>query len=99
MNKEEAKKLPKYKQNPLLQGLPDYLKDPANFKKVQKALFDVLQSSHSHSEIIDWHECFPCQQRVRDHKEMMLKLGFKSPAQYSEWQKVMDTIKRRVPLR
>ena len=98
---EQAKQLPTYIPNPLLAGLPDYLKDTANYQKVQKALFDILQSHHSHAEQIDFFKCFHCQIKVTDHKDLMLKFGFKSPAQYLEWKKTMNIIinKKRTPLR
>ena len=91
-------KFPKYTPNPLLKDLPDYVKDSANFDKIQTQLYASLQSPHSHAEVIDWHKCFDCMQRVADHKNMMIKFGFKTPAMYLEWKKVMSVIKRRVPL-
>lgn len=101
MTPKEAKQLPIYTPNPLLAELPDYLKDPANFKKIQRALLDTLATSHSHSEVIDFTKCFHCQVKVQDLAEMKNKLGFRSAAQYLEWKKTHELIitKRRVPLR
>ena len=90
---------PKYVPNPIFDGLPKYLKDPKNYKKIQKALLETLASTHSHGELIEWHACTPCQRKVRDHADMVRKLGFTSPAQYYAWKKVQEEIKRRQPLR
>lgn len=92
MKKEDAKKLPKYKVNPVLEGLPEYLKDPKNYRKIRKALLEELASSHSHSDILEWSGCFNCQQKAMNQEAMKRKLGFKSPAQYLAWRKIMEKI-------
>lgn len=82
------KKLP----NPLLVGLPKHLKDPENYIKVQKALLETLAGRHSHGELIEWGNCITCQSKLEEHGLLMKRLGFKSPAQYMEWQKVMRIV-------
>ena len=103
MKKEEAKNLPKYKANALLKGLPTYLKDPANYDKVRRALLDTLASKHSHSELGGWAKCPPCMKRVNEHKMMMVKRGFKTPAHYMVWKRIMHIMTgkntKRVPLK
>jgi hypothetical protein len=106
MSDSELKKLPKQvplsKGQLLLQGLPDYLKDPANYMKIQKAILDAGATKHSHSEMILWAECKSCQKKQWDRKETMHHLGFKSGAQYLAWKKIMDTmidVTKRVKLR
>lgn len=84
--------------DPLLAGLPEYLKDLANYEKVQRALLETLATKHSHGDLATWAACFPCQRRMRDHAEMVRKLGFTSPAQYYAWHRIHRTIQRRVPL-
>lgn len=83
----------------VLAGLPEYLKDPANYRKVKKALYETLATTHSHSDILEWGTCVKCQIKLKDHADMVHKLGFKSPAQYLAWQKVHETLEKRVPLR
>ena len=97
MNQEKAKKLPKYIGNPLLKDMPQYLKDPKNFKKIQRELLETLSTRHSHSEIIDFAECFDCQQKVKDHAKLMRK-HFTSPQQYMEWQKVHTQMNKTLEL-
>ena len=101
MTPEEAKKLPKKLTEPITKSLPAYLKDPANYEKIQKALLETLASGHSHSEVIGWHKCRGCQRRVENHKMMMQKLGFKSPAQYYAWKNIMEILikDKRTPIR
>lgn len=79
---------PKQTANPILAGLPEHLKDPENYEKIRRALLETLASPHSHSDILAWYDCKNCKSKIRDHRLMMQKLGFQSPAQYMEWQKV-----------
>ena len=78
-------KLPKYK-NPL-QNLPKHLQEQENYKPIQKKLIGILQSTHSHAEIMDWFVCFPCMQRYQKYKEEKQKLGFRSTGQFMKWEK------------
>ena len=77
---------------PLTASLPAYLKDPANYKRVQKELLDAGATRHSHGEMVEWAGCVPCQRKLRDRVEMMKKLGFKSPAQYMAWYRTHEQI-------
>lgn len=101
--KEEEKvvipDLPKVLKPPILAGLPEYLKDPANYQKIRAALYEVIASTCSHSEVIEWSACSKCQKKVRDHADMVRKLGFTSPAQYFAWRKVHEVMDKRVKLR
>lgn len=81
-----------YQPNPIFNGMPAYLKDPANYEKIQKALYDAGGSTCSHSELIEWTACKKCQQKQWNRSEMMQKLGFTSGTQYILWKKTMDYI-------
>lgn len=83
----------------VLAGLPEYLKDPANYEKIQRALLETLASKHSHGEMVEWANCVPCQKKLQDHRIMMQTLGFASPQQYRAWVKVHNKILERVRLR
>lgn len=80
-------------------GMPEYLKDPANFERIQRAIFEAGASTCGHSELIEWSGCWKCQMKQKDRSEMIQRLGFRSPAQYLAWVKVHTVIKERVPLR
>lgn len=88
----------KPKLNPLMASLPDYLKDPANYEKVQKTVIQALQGKHSHGEVVEWAGCAECQRRFRERRHVLKSLGFKNPAQYKAWTLIHKTIKERVPL-
>ena len=90
---------PKANKVHVLAGLPEYLKDPANYKKIRKALLETLATTHSHSDILAWGSCVPCQHKIHDHAEMVRKLGFLSPAQYYAWRKVSEEVEKRTKLR
>jgi len=103
MTPEEAKKnLPKAskvpKLHPMLKALPDFLKDPANYHRILKAILDVGATRHSHGEVGDWAKCQTCQAKERDRLMFMRKLGFQSAAQFKAWQSVHEEIRRRDPL-
>jgi predicted RNA-binding Zn-ribbon protein involved in translation (DUF1610 family) len=85
------------KVNPL-DGLPEYLKDPKNYMKVQKALLDTMRCPKAHGEVTDVFKCPKCTENMLVRKELMRKFGFKSPNQYMAWKKTHEDIKRSVPL-
>lgn len=85
--------------HPLIAILPAYLKDPANYEKIQKVIFESFAGKHSHEEVIDWASCADCQKRFANRSFVLKKLGFKNPAQYMIWKKIHEHIKARVKLR
>lgn len=76
----------------VLHGLPQYLKDPAIYPKIHKLLIEELATTHSHGELINYAKCVACQKKFYGRAEMIKKLGFKSTAQFFQWQKIMDVI-------
>ncbi len=98
MNDITPQAFPKAKLHPILASLPEYLKDPANFDKIQRAILDAGATKHSHGEVVDWAGCTYCQGKEWDRKEMIQRLGFTSGAQYMAWKKIHTTIKDRYPL-
>lgn len=93
MNKPNPKKFKKGTVHPLLKDLSDFVKDHANYETIQLSLLDTLASRHSHGEVTEWANCFDCQQKVKDHKNLMIKLGFKDSATYMAWRAVHEAIK------
>lgn len=87
------------KPHPLVASMPPHLKDPKNYRKIQKYIVESLAGTHSHGEVVDWAKCPSCQRRFRNRGDVLEKLGFKSPAQYMIWQKIHHEIKRRDRLR
>ena len=84
---------PKARGNPIFANLPVHLKDPKNFKKIQKLLVKELRvCKKSHSEISEYAMCVTCQRAFRNKGMAMKKLGFASAAQYMAWVKVHTKI-------
>lgn len=76
----------------ILKSLPPYLKDPKNYKKVQKFILESLAGTHSHGEVIEWAACPGCQRRFNERRHVLWDLGFRSIPQYMLWQRVHQTI-------
>ena len=98
MNKEEAKKLPKKINNSLVDTLSPYLKDPANYEEVQRQVVASVQTTCSHSDLLEYSKCPRCTEKMLERRKLLKKLGFKNPRQYMEWRKIHHEIKRRFPL-
>lgn len=86
------------KVDPMLSTLPDYVKDPRNFYKIQKALLETMVCHSSHSEPMDVFKCSKCQDNMLERRKLMLEFGFKSPAQYMAWRKSHEAVKKLMPL-
>ena len=85
------------KLNPLLVGLPDHLKDPQNYDKIRKAIYETLVSACSHSTVLDMQTCKKCTKKMYERRLLLRKLGFQNPAQYRKWVEVHEEIKERYP--
>lgn len=83
---------------PILAGLSDYLKNPANFETIQKQILETFISTCSHSNPVEWAECPKCTDKMLDRRKLLKKLGFKNAGQYMAWKQVHTTIKERYPL-
>jgi len=83
----------KPKLHPLLASLPDHLKDPANFEKVQLAIINTFRSTCGHGEVLEWAECPKCSEKMLERRALLRKLGFKNAAQYMAWRKVHEEIR------
>ena len=84
--------------NPLLASLPPHLKDPANYEKIRRAIYDAFSGAcGTHADVMEMAGCAKCQRALQGRAEVFRKLGFRNAAQYMAWQKVHETIKKRVP--
>lgn len=79
--------------HPLVASLPDHLKDPASYDKVQKLVVKSLAGRCNHGEIVEWAGCADCQKRFTERRAILKKLGFVHPAQYMAWRKIHEKIK------
>jgi len=82
----------------LTDSLPDFLKDPANFLKVQQAIYKTIATKHSHGDVFEYAKCSACSRKMLERRHLLKSLGFKNPAQYMQWQKTHAEIRKRFPL-
>lgn len=79
--------------HPLIASLPKHLKEPENFDKIQRFIYESLASKHSHGDILEWSACASCQRRFSERSMVLKKLGFQSAAQYMVWKRTHEMIK------
>lgn len=89
MDKFTLKQIGKAKVNPIFKGLQDNLKDPKNFKKIEKKLANVMMSDHKHKQISTFIKCKRCQAKLEKKRRAIRELGFKDFEQYQNWKRVM----------
>ena len=68
--------------------VPKHLKEQANYKPIQKKLFGILQSTHSHADMLTWTSCYPCALRMKEFQREKAKLGFRSSNEFMQWEKI-----------
>lgn len=99
---DESTKIPDIafasKTNPLLDMLPEFVKDPRNYLKIQKALLETLSCSKSHSDALEMAKCKKCTVNMQTRRALMKKFGFINAAQYMAWRRAHEFIKQRMPL-
>lgn len=88
----------KPQKNPIFKGMPAFLKDPKNFKNIQRRILETLATNHTHSELLDYASCHTCTDNMLKRRKLLRELGFKNPAQYRAWLRVHEEIKRKFPL-
>lgn len=82
----------KRKPNPLFESLTDYLKDPANYEKIENELASMLKTDHKHKTVKEYVTCMWCQKKRELRQNRMRVMGFTSPEQFLEWRKIMQII-------
>jgi hypothetical protein len=90
MSKINKKDLAEYTPDPVLEGLPDELKDPKIYKRTKRKILKARNTGHEHKHIITWQRCGVCQNAFNKSRHIIKKLGFKSYHQYLKWDRVMD---------
>lgn len=87
----------KSKLHPLLEMLPDHLKDTRNYLKIKKEILNSVLSNCTHDSIAKMAECKFCSDKMMKRRMLLKRLGFKNPAQYQAWQKIHEEIIRLYP--
>lgn len=95
MKKLDLTKVPKLKPNPIFKGLPDALKNPESFKRIEDSLRLAILSDHQHKSVKEYVECKRCAVKLQRRQDLMKEFGFRSVNQYLEWKKIMDIITKQ----
>lgn len=91
-----AKELPRTlspKRESAFKGMPAYLKEPKNYEKVYKAIYEAGNSKCSHSDIYEYSSCKKCEQSRINRVKTMKGLGFKDGQQYLAWLRVHQNMR------
>jgi len=92
MKKATINKIKNAKPNPIFERLPDELKDPKNFEKIERKIAKTMISDHKHSTIKQFIKCKRCEVKRQKRAKVIKELGFTSPEQYQNWKKVLHKI-------
>jgi len=101
---EIAKSLPKELPKSITSTLPKHLKDPANFERIYKKIYDSFYLSGEracfHSDVGEMAACVKCTKRMLNRRSVLKELGFDpdNPSQLLGWMKIHMEIRRRYPL-
>ena len=95
MKKLDVEAIGQAKKNPLFDGLPDKLKKVSAYDRIEKELFDLVQTDHKHKTVKSYVSCAWCNEKRKMRTNKILSYGFKSIEQYHEWRKVMGIIKSK----
>lgn len=90
MKNVKISELPEMKEHPVLEGLPDELKDFEKFKSVEERLRRVMVSDHKHTSAKAFAKCKRCKAKFDKRRSVLKEYGFKSYHQYLIWRRVMD---------
>jgi|SRR3990167_8850289 len=74
-------------------GMPQYLKEPKNYEKIFKAIYEAGNSKCSHSDVLEYSVCKKCEGARFNRMMMMKKLGFKDGQQYLAWRRVHENLR------
>ena len=85
--------------DPLIDSLPEYLKDPQHFEKIQKAIIETVKAcKKAHVNLLEMAECETCTENMLIRRALLKKLGFKNARQYYAWRKIHEKIRKMMPL-
>lgn len=88
--KDLPRELPKVS---VFQGMPNYLKDPKNYEKIMKLLYEAGNSKCSHSDMFEYANCAKCAPARINRVKAMKKLGFRDGAQYLAWRRTHENLR------
>lgn len=95
MRKLTKEEIENVKENPMFDTLPEKLKDPKCFKKIETKLSNIMISDHKHKSVQTFVRCKRCLAKMNKKNEAIKELGFKDSIQYQHWKKVMQILRAK----
>lgn len=95
MKKIDVEAMGQAKKNPIFDGLPDKLKKVSAFDRIEKELFDLVQTDHKHKTVRSYVTCAWCNKKREMRLNKIKSYGFTSIEQYHGWKKIMMIIKSK----
>lgn len=92
MDKIKSSELGKLKEHPVFKDFPDELKDPKQYKAIEKKLASIMVSDHKHTSPKTFMACKRCKAKYDTRHKALLEYGFKDYHQYLLWRKIMIII-------
>lgn len=80
-----------------LANLPEYVKHPKNYERIEKALLETLSCGKVHSDPLQMVDCMKCAENMRTRRELMKRFGFEDVKMYMSWRKRQQEIKNKLP--
>lgn len=81
---------------PILKDLPDELKDSECFERIEKKIWLIMKSDHTHRKISAFNKCKKCQAKRVKRNDYIKDVGFKNYEQYLKWRKIMSIIRNKI---
>ena len=92
MKKITLKQIGSAKVNPVFKDLPDELKDPKKFRKIEDKIMATMVSDHKHRKMENFMKCERCIAKRKRKLKAIKDFGFQNTEQYQNWKKVMTII-------
>jgi hypothetical protein len=80
---------------PILKDLPEELKDPKCFEKIEKKIWLIMKSDHTHRTISGFNKCKRCRDKREKRNQFIKDTGFKNYEQYMKWRQIMSIIRNK----
>jgi hypothetical protein len=74
-------------------GMPTYLKEPKNYERVVREIYEAGNSRCSHSDVLEYSTCKKCEKQRMNRVLVMRKLGFRDGQQYLAWRRVHENMR------
>jgi hypothetical protein len=95
MDKIKSSEVGELKSMLILEGLTDELKDPQCFEPIEKKIWRIMKSDHTHRTISGFNKCKRCQVKRAKRNTFIKETGFKNYEQYLKWRQIMSIIRNK----